>query len=78
MNIERILQSIAKLKAGLGAVVGGNEDVMDQAKRLYFQSVAIYADEKDGDRDPVGDNPFYDFLEENTLAPHLIESYDVD
>ena len=61
MNIEHILQTIAKLKAGLGALISGNEDVIEQAKRLYFQNIAIYADEGDVDRDD-NDNVFYQFL----------------
>lgn len=59
-------------------MIGGNEDQMDAAKRLYFQNVAIYADERDKDRDDAGENPFYEFLQENSLAPDRLQAYEVD
>ena len=67
MNIITIIQTLHKLKAGLAAVMDNDPYYIKEAKRLYYQNITIYADEKEKEQ-PDKENVFYEFLKEMQIS----------
>ena len=41
MNIFSMLNSIAKLKAGIGAVIGYDKELLEKAREVYFRNALV-------------------------------------
>ena len=41
MNIFSMLNSIAKLKAGIGAVIGNDKELLEKATEVYFRNALV-------------------------------------
>ena len=42
LNIENIVKTIYKLKAGLAAIIGNNDKALKKTKELYYSNSTIY------------------------------------
>ena len=41
MNIFSMLNSIAKIKAGVGAIIGYNKELLEKATEVYFRNALV-------------------------------------
>ena len=58
LNIEYLLKSIKKLKAGLAAVIADDPHLIRKAKQMYFTNQTVYSSSDEGKKIRAS-NPFY-------------------
>ena len=62
MNIAQIVKTMHKLKAGMAAIIGDNEELLCKTKELYYTNSTIYSCAQE-QTDLINRNKFIEFLD---------------
>ena len=71
MNIFGIINSIAKMKAAIGAIINDDKEVLERSKLIYFRNSLVFSESEDETKYQKTVCQFRTFLEKDERAEWL-------
>ena len=68
MNIFGIINSIAKMKASIGAIISDDKELLEKSKFFYFRNSLVFSESEDEEKYQKSVCSYRNFLEKDERA----------